>query len=283
MRKLSAFTLIELLVVIAIIAILAAILFPVFAQAKLAAKKTTDLANLKQLSIALNIYNTDNDDMDPQTTPMSAPNYYTIPVDRTPSANPAIRSSYWANAMYPYVKSWGIYKGPNASHDNFPAGPLPAPTQAVGHYVLNQYLNGWSATASPSPSKTVAFWNGFFQEDFPGFGVETPLFITKDQGYNVQNYGHLYTFQNSGPSCVSSIGGFGQDPFYEPTEKMTFFGNGANISYVDGHAKYAHFGSVDFPYLAKADGTWGGWWVDTADSGQGCGYSYTLSPLEAFN
>jgi len=48
--KLKAFTLIELLVVIAIIAILAAILFPVFAQAKLAAKKTSDLSNLKHWS-----------------------------------------------------------------------------------------------------------------------------------------------------------------------------------------------------------------------------------------
>lgn len=56
-----AFTLIELLVVIAIIAILAAILFPVFAQAKESAKKTTDASNMRQLSIALMMYATDND------------------------------------------------------------------------------------------------------------------------------------------------------------------------------------------------------------------------------
>ena len=48
-----AFTLIELLVVIAIIAILAAILFPVFAQAKVAAKKTVDLSNVKQLALGV--------------------------------------------------------------------------------------------------------------------------------------------------------------------------------------------------------------------------------------
>ena len=58
-----AFTLIELLVVIAIIAILAAILFPVFAQAKLAAKKTQDLSNMKQMGTATQLYLADSDDV----------------------------------------------------------------------------------------------------------------------------------------------------------------------------------------------------------------------------
>src|SRR5688572_4048061 len=62
MKGLSrAFTLIELLVVIAIIAILAAILFPVFAQAKVAAKKTQALSNLKQLGTATYLYMNDWD------------------------------------------------------------------------------------------------------------------------------------------------------------------------------------------------------------------------------
>lgn len=60
-----AFTLIELLVVIAIIAILAAILFPVFAQAKNAAKKTSDLSNLKQSVMAVLMYANDADDYMP--------------------------------------------------------------------------------------------------------------------------------------------------------------------------------------------------------------------------
>ena len=55
----AGFTLIELLVVIAIVAILAAILFPVFAQAKLAAKKTQDLSNMRQIGLGLKLYSDD--------------------------------------------------------------------------------------------------------------------------------------------------------------------------------------------------------------------------------
>ncbi|MFX9608458.1 prepilin-type N-terminal cleavage/methylation domain-containing protein, partial [Acinetobacter baumannii] len=62
MIKNRAFTLIELLVVIAIIAILAAILFPVFAQAKLAAKTTASLSNMKQIGTGNQLYYNDFDD-----------------------------------------------------------------------------------------------------------------------------------------------------------------------------------------------------------------------------
>jgi prepilin-type N-terminal cleavage/methylation domain-containing protein len=62
-NKARAFTLIELLVVIAIIAILAAILFPVFAQAKMAAKKTQSLSNLKNIGTGAQLYLADNDDV----------------------------------------------------------------------------------------------------------------------------------------------------------------------------------------------------------------------------
>src|SRR5689334_22038904 len=65
MKQRNAFTLIELLVVIAIIAILAAILFPVFAQAKAAAKKTSCLSNMKQQTLAIYMYSTDADDVAP--------------------------------------------------------------------------------------------------------------------------------------------------------------------------------------------------------------------------
>nr|AHG23302.1 hypothetical protein [uncultured bacterium] len=101
MKKLTAFTLIELLVVIAIIAILAAILFPVFAQAKLAAKKTTALSNSKQVALANFIYMGDYDDA-------LIKEFFGFPADC--ASWPGVASAYygWRHPLYPYTKNRGL-------------------------------------------------------------------------------------------------------------------------------------------------------------------------------
>jgi prepilin-type N-terminal cleavage/methylation domain-containing protein len=95
-----AFTLIELLVVIAIIAILAAILFPVFAQAKVAAKKASDISNLKQVGTATYIYTADSDDLLPDV----------------PVYNAETESYVFAAKLQPYTKNRQIWKNPASTY-----------------------------------------------------------------------------------------------------------------------------------------------------------------------
>lgn len=101
MRK-RAFTLIEILVVIAIIAILAAILFPVFSRARESARRASCASNLKQIGLAWIMYSQDYDEM---TTPMY------IWAGGGPYLNLSDRS-YWPDLLYPYIKS-----GSNKSGD----------------------------------------------------------------------------------------------------------------------------------------------------------------------
>ena len=104
-----AFTLIELLVVIAIIAILAAILFPVFAQAKLAAKKTTSISNMKQIGIGSMIYIQDYDDV-------LMPLRWFNPFDMTlPSSNGFY---FYPVLLQPYTKSVQLFLDSNDRADD---------------------------------------------------------------------------------------------------------------------------------------------------------------------
>src|SRR6185312_11331545 len=102
----KAFTLIELLVVIAIIAILAAILFPVFAQAKLAAKKTVALSNAKETATANLIYMGDYDDA-------LIKEYFGFPASPTCDWGSVNNIFYnWRWALEPYIKSTDILADP---------------------------------------------------------------------------------------------------------------------------------------------------------------------------
>ena len=101
-----AFTLIELLVVIAIIAILAAILFPVFAQARERARQAACLSNMKQAGVSVMMYLQDYDE-----TFVPTANY----------AEPTPGRTIWSAAVQPYVKNGGIFNCPSASGTAFPA------------------------------------------------------------------------------------------------------------------------------------------------------------------
>jgi prepilin-type N-terminal cleavage/methylation domain-containing protein/prepilin-type processing-associated H-X9-DG protein len=107
----SGFTLIELLVVIAIIAILAAILFPVFAQAREKARSTSCLSNLKQIGTAMMMYTQDYDENLPHFSQYCSriPN----PLKPNDPANPAGVREMWQATIYPYTKNWQIFSCPS--------------------------------------------------------------------------------------------------------------------------------------------------------------------------
>src|SRR5688572_6694098 len=100
-RRRYGFTLIELLVVIAIIAILAAILFPVFAQAREKARQASCTSNVKQLSLGIMMYTQDYDER------MPFGYAYNIPASST--------LWYWQDVVQPYIKNYGVYTCPSAS------------------------------------------------------------------------------------------------------------------------------------------------------------------------
>ena len=178
----KGFTLIELLVVIAIIAILAAILFPVFAQAKKAAKKTTCLSNTKQLGLAVSMYGTDNDDMtpangeglSPQSTwtgwtplePWTGDTGYPFGPYGDGANAPLgfmdpLAVQNWGAELYPYIKSMSMYECISASNDTStdlaPVTGTNAGSAGRTSYVFNGCGSNKSITAISLPAQFVIF------------------------------------------------------------------------------------------------------------------------------
>jgi prepilin-type N-terminal cleavage/methylation domain-containing protein len=159
-----AFTLIELLVVIAIIAILAAILFPVFAQAKAAAKKASEITQMKQTGTSIVIYQADADDNFPSAYPVGANGtvystfWYSVPTDWNPTY-PAFYipedANAWANSTEAYRKNQDLLKSPVGLPRILPGHDSAVPRRAPAfvNYAFNGLLHQWSATAVNAPSQ----------------------------------------------------------------------------------------------------------------------------------
>ena len=244
MKRKQAFTLIELLVVIAIIAILAAILFPVFAQAKLAAKKSVGISNVKQVALAETIYEGDSDD----TTP---PLYFYDP------ANLSLPSTqgfyYWPVLLLPYTKSEQIFLDPldtsddpvvnDGTHSRFdPKNVLhyyvvgANPSYGLNYRYLNQqitsatplpsglpyYYSGVSLTSLGSPAQTVSFAESTMKNKSNPNNGET---IKNPIGYSRVEPPSRWT--GTYPDARSQGQVWGR---YDPKKAI--------VSWADGHVKY---------------------------------------------
>ncbi len=264
MSKKSAFTLIELLVVIAIIAILAAILFPVFAQAKLAAKKTSDLSNTKNIATATMIYTTDSDDLYPLQAGRDCGGLWNfnsrvyVPADWNAgkvAANQAgchkrVRSAYQTpvNEIMPYVKSMEIFQMPGSTIAGVPTGgdwDYSAANQAkkpgVTTYSMNGLLTEFSTTSVVSPTTTPVWWPGFGKQAYNGYTYTNPFLICPDPNAGCAFNGGGAIQGSCGNADNHNTPGFAngtQSGFGNIDYGTVFaFGKTENWVYSDGHAK----------------------------------------------
>jgi len=232
----TAFTLIELLVVIAIIAILAAILFPVFARAKMSAKRTVDLAHVKQIGTANLIYVADND-----STFLSFPYADTW---STPSYSGRQKGPFWTDRIMPYVRSQTIFANSSNTDTVFyprgywvPGGKSAADTTSTpGHYRVTFAMNHLIS-------------HGDLDPDRPGAASESAIDRPGEIGL-IGPQQQAFTFSSCQPESPGSqtmnfvwnisdpVAGYGFELWGNQKLKGGFFG-GANFSFVDGHARFA--------------------------------------------
>jgi len=248
--KHKGFTLIELLVVIAIIAILAAILFPVFAQAKEAAKKTADINNQKQMDTATQIYLADFDDVYPQGLPVNGTAnqeaFYGTPPQRTsngavPSAaSQNLRASFWGNALYTYVKNYPIYKNSspevNIFSTSFTASDILF--NFADSYAMNEYLNMYNSSGVVTPAGTVLFFQGMGKMSVQGVSYAYPP-IAPTSTMSVP-----WHFSRAAGQCPQNLW------IYSGQADSRIYSGGHSLSYCDGHAKFVRTPSNKSPWAA---------------------------------
>jgi prepilin-type N-terminal cleavage/methylation domain-containing protein len=196
MQRRKGFTLIELLVVIAIIAILASILFPVFAQAREAARKTSCSSNVRQLGFALNMYASDHDGLYPEHDRTQQDATYAqggliVPDwSNTPKTN-------WASAIFSYVKNYQVYVCP--SNKGWATGVTPVAGARPISYVMNGFAAGRSQDGAPQPSSACLLYDFRFLTDgarinpapgwmawFWGWTAHDPYYVVLFQDYHVK-------------------------------------------------------------------------------------------------
>jgi prepilin-type N-terminal cleavage/methylation domain-containing protein/prepilin-type processing-associated H-X9-DG protein len=284
----KAFTLIELLVVIAIIAILAAILFPVFAQAKAAAKNSASVSNLKQLGLAAEMYRSDYDDNNPQGDDYA--------------------EWVWIFLYSPYIK--GKPSDFSGTKNNFfysPTAPGDSPQYlAEGRYTfmvnsgMAQQFGLRTDLLDPNGNPAIIFWCSYSINEH-----------NVQEWPNMSSYGDIANTIHIMEAVDTEIEGDEVRKLYsrpyactpDPTEPWEYkahkggHGEGTNVLWADGHVKWKKTGPsnrfttpaqnwCDFSFFQFPQGGRGG--ANTVPSGGGvrpdCGeWTAPADKLDASN
>jgi prepilin-type N-terminal cleavage/methylation domain-containing protein/prepilin-type processing-associated H-X9-DG protein len=234
-RRRLAFTLIELLVVIAIIAILAAILFPVFAQARDKARQATCVSNLKQIGVALGMYVQDYDERLPNscshgrawTAAVGAGGGLTGPCRQVGITASTPRNSYLSpqqspawyaqELLYPYSKNEQIWFCPSVGKDRFFNGDRKWPT-----YGYNGTTYIWNHQASPGSGTANEF------SKRPGVQISGMAMAAIPRPAQAPAMWDMPYWHPVAEPCTS-------------WDLQPAHAKGLNILYADTHVKFSHF------------------------------------------
>ena len=239
------FTLIELLVVIAIIALLAAILFPVFARARENARRSACQSNMKQILLGVLQYFQDYDEYGP------------CGLDAGDASHPWNNGEGWAGQAYPYIKSVNVFQCPD---DPNPQGGGSSPVDYGYNNCLDVGITN-NGSASPlaamtQPAMTIMLTEGFS----PTPWLQTYAITTNESSGNTSPlcnglyFANGWRNNNSGDCyCVAGLLGdagllCGVDAeMNTPNPAPPMVGrhfNGSNFAFFDGHVKWLMGSSV---------------------------------------
>jgi prepilin-type N-terminal cleavage/methylation domain-containing protein/prepilin-type processing-associated H-X9-DG protein len=256
----TGFTLIELLVVIAIIAILASILFPVFARARENARRASCQSNLKQIGLGLLQYVQDSDEI------MVAP-WYGSNTQTQASGSDATTNYKWMDAIYPYVKSEQIFSCPSLSASQYYLnyGKYKYRTSTKwGDYTIN--VNDYNDSTPGNRGVTSYYYPLFPNAATSNYttnlgAIESPstTVMVLDNGPYSTNNSASYTGYMFGP-CTPDIRPTDEPPVLVIPSGCANYGYATaarhlattNILFVDGHVKAMSVSNLGTPSSSNA-------------------------------